>query len=286
MPATILDGKAMAKAIRQDVARDVARLRERGLVPGLAVVLVGDDPASHTYVRAKAKACREVGIHSEVHHLPVDTPEAVLLETVRRLNERDDIHGILVQLPLPAHIRPKAVIDAVRPDKDVDGFHPLNVGNLAIGDRCLVPCTPRGILEMVKRAGLEVAGKRAVVIGRSNIVGKPMAQLLLREDATVTVCHSKTPDLPAVAREADLLVVAIGRPAYVDDRFVKPGAVVIDVGINRLADGRLVGDVDFAKVQHVAGYLTPVPGGVGPMTIAMLLKNTVEAAAAQAKAAW
>lgn len=276
----------MAKAIRQDVARDVARLRERGLVPGLAVVLVGDDPASHTYVRAKAKACREVGIHSEVHHLPVDTPEAVLLETVRRLNERRDIHGILVQLPLPAHIRPKAVIDAVRPDKDVDGFHPLNVGNLAIGDRCLVPCTPRGILEMVKRAGLEVAGKRAVVIGRSNIVGKPMAQLLLREDATVTVCHSKTPNLPAVAREADLLVVAIGRPAYVDDRFVKPGAVVIDVGINRLADGRLVGDVDFAKVQHVAGYLTPVPGGVGPMTIAMLLKNTVEAADAQAKAAW
>lgn len=286
MPATILDGKAMAKAIRQDVVRDVARLRERGLVPGLAVVLVGDDPASHTYVRAKAKACREVGIHSEVHHLPVDTPEAVLLETVRRLNERRDIHGILVQLPLPAHIRPKAVIDAVRPDKDVDGFHPLNVGNLAFGDRCLVPCTPRGILEMVKRAGLEVAGKRAVVIGRSNIVGKPMAQLLLREDATVTVCHSKTPNLPDVAREADLLVVAIGRPAYVDDRFVKPGAVVIDVGINRLADGRLVGDVDFAKVRHVAGYLTPVPGGVGPMTIAMLLKNTVEAAAAQAKAAW
>ncbi|HEY8341891.1 MAG TPA: bifunctional methylenetetrahydrofolate dehydrogenase/methenyltetrahydrofolate cyclohydrolase FolD [Calditerricola sp.] len=286
MPATILDGRAMAKAIRQDVARDVARLREGGLVPGLAVVLVGDDPASHTYVRAKAKACREVGIHSEVHHLPADTPEAVLLETVRRLNERDDIHGILVQLPLPAHIRPKAVIDAVRPDKDVDGFHPLNVGNLAIGDRCLVPCTPRGILEMVKRAGLEVAGKRAVVIGRSNIVGKPMAQLLLREDATVTVCHSKTPNLPDVAREADLLVVAIGRPAYVDDRYVKPGAAVIDVGINRLADGRLVGDVDFAKVQRVAGYLTPVPGGVGPMTIAMLLKNTVEAAAAQAKVAW
>lgn len=285
MPATILDGKAMAKAIRQDVARDVARLREEGLTPGLAVVLVGDDPASHTYVRAKAKACREVGIHSEVLHLPADTTEAALLDTVRRLNERDDIHGILVQLPLPAHIRPKAVIDTLRPDKDVDGFHPLNVGNLAIGDRCLVPCTPRGILEMVKRAGLEVAGKRAVVIGRSNIVGKPMAQLLLREDATVTVCHSKTPNLPDVAREADLLVVAIGRPAYVDDRFVKPGAVVIDVGINRLADGRLVGDVDFAKVQRVAGYLTPVPGGVGPMTIAMLLKNTVEAAAAQAKAA-
>jgi len=285
VPATILDGKAMAKAIRQDVARDVARLREEGLTPGLAVVLVGDDPASHTYVRAKAKACREVGIHSEVLHLPADTTEAALLDTVRRLNERDDIHGILVQLPLPAHIRPKAVIDTLRPDKDVDGFHPLNVGNLAIGDRCLVPCTPRGILEMVKRAGLEVAGKRAVVIGRSNIVGKPMAQLLLREDATVTVCHSKTPNLPDVAREADLLVVAIGRPAYVDDRFVKPGAVVIDVGINRLADGRLVGDVDFAKVQRVAGYLTPVPGGVGPMTIAMLLKNTVEAAAAQAKAA-
>ncbi|GAB6935414.1 MAG: bifunctional methylenetetrahydrofolate dehydrogenase/methenyltetrahydrofolate cyclohydrolase FolD [Calditerricola sp.] len=285
MPATILDGKAMAKAIRQDVARDVARLREVGLTPGLAVVLVGDDPASHTYVRAKAKACREVGIHSEVLHLPADTTETALLDTVRRLNERDDIHGILVQLPLPAHIRPKAVIDTLRPDKDVDGFHPLNVGNLAIGDRCLVPCTPRGILEMVKRAGLEVAGKRAVVIGRSNIVGKPMAQLLLREDATVTVCHSKTPNLPDVAREADLLVVAIGRPAYVDDRFVKPGAVVIDVGINRLADGRLVGDVDFAKVQRVAGYLTPVPGGVGPMTIAMLLKNTVEAAAAQVKAA-
>lgn len=285
MPATILDGKAMAKAIRQDVARDVARLREVGLTPGLAVVLVGDDPAFHTYVRAKAKACREVGIHSEVLHLPADTTETALLDTVRRLNERDDIHGILVQLPLPAHIRPKAVIDTLRPDKDVDGFHPLNVGNLAIGDRCLVPCTPRGILEMVKRAGLEVAGKRAVVIGRSNIVGKPMAQLLLREDATVTVCHSKTPNLPDVAREADLLVVAIGRPAYVDDRFVKPGAVVIDVGINRLADGRLVGDVDFAKVQRVAGYLTPVPGGVGPMTIAMLLKNTVEAAAAQVKAA-
>jgi 5,10-methylene-tetrahydrofolate dehydrogenase/Methenyl tetrahydrofolate cyclohydrolase len=285
VPATILDGKAMAKAIRQDVARDVARLREVGLTPGLAVVLVGDDPASHTYVRAKAKACREVGIHSEVLHLPADTTETALLDTVRRLNERDDIHGILVQLPLPAHIRPKAVIDTLRPDKDVDGFHPLNVGNLAIGDRCLVPCTPRGILEMVKRAGLEVAGKRAVVIGRSNIVGKPMAQLLLREDATVTVCHSKTPNLPDVAREADLLVVAIGRPAYVDDRFVKPGAVVIDVGINRLADGRLVGDVDFAKVQRVAGYLTPVPGGVGPMTIAMLLKNTVEAAAAQVKAA-
>jgi len=275
--ATIIDGKAVAKEIRAELAEKVEAMKQKGLVPGLAVVLVGEDPASQTYVRNKEKACGRVGLHSEVYRLPAETPQEELLSLVEELNRKREIHGILVQLPLPDHIDERAVIHAIRPEKDVDGFHPVNVGKLVVGDECFVPCTPAGIVELIDRTGVELKGKRVTVIGRSNIVGKPVSLLLLARHATVTICHSRTRDLAAEASRADVLVVAVGRPRMVTGDMVKEGAVVIDVGVNRV-DGKLVGDVDFETAAERAGAITPVPGGVGPMTITMLMKNAVEAA--------
>ncbi len=278
MSAQRIDGKIISRQIREEIRQGAQALAARGIRPGLAVVLVGDDPASQVYVRNKAKACEELGFYSEVHRLPATTPQAELLALIERLNGQADIHGILVQLPLPDHIDEKAVIDAIAVGKDVDGFHPVNVGKLVIGDDALLPCTPAGIIELLKRSGIPIAGKRAVVIGRSNIVGKPAALLLLRENATVTVCHSKTPDLPGTVRQADIVVAAVGVPRLVKGDWIKPGAAVIDVGVNRLPDGKLCGDVDFDAAQETAGWITPVPGGVGPMTITMLMANTLKAA--------
>ncbi len=271
----IIDGKAAAATLRADVAAEVARLAR---APGLAVVLVGDDAASAVYVRSKGKACREAGMVSIEHRLPADTPEAHLLDLVAQLNADDAIDGILVQLPLPTQIDTDKVIATISPDKDVDGFHPVNAGRLASGLPGFVPCTPLGSLMMIKSVMPDLTGKEAVVIGRSNIVGKPMAQLLLGESCTITIAHSRTVDLPAVVRRADVVVAAVGRPNMVKGDWLKPGAVVIDVGINRTDDGKLVGDVDFASAEPVAGAITPVPGGVGPMTIACLLKNTLTSA--------
>jgi methylenetetrahydrofolate dehydrogenase (NADP+)/methenyltetrahydrofolate cyclohydrolase len=279
MSGIVIDGKKTAAAIREQIKEETERLfRQTGVKPGLAVVLVGDNPASQVYVRNKERACTEVGMYSEVHRLPESTTQDELLRLIARLGEDDRIHGILVQLPLPGHIDEKAVIAAIPPHKDVDGFHPVSVGNMVIGDECLLPCTPAGIIELIKREGLELAGKHAVVVGRSNIVGKPVAMLLLQENATVTICHSRTKDLASVTKQADVLVVAIGRPNMIKREHVKPGAVVIDVGVNRLPNGKLAGDVDFEDVKEVAGYITPVPGGVGPMTITMLLMNTLQSA--------
>ena len=277
--AQLIDGKMTAAAVREDVAAQVRQMQEdTGITPGLAVVIVGNDPASRTYVNNKKKYCAEVGIYSEEYALPEETTQEELLELVRKLNEKPDIDGILVQLPLPKHLNEKAVIEAIRPDKDVDAFHPSNVGRIMIGDYHFLPCTPAGIMELLARAGIEVSGKRCVVIGRSNIVGKPMAMLLLHQNGTVTICHSKTQDLASICREADILVAAVGKARFVTADMVKPGAVVIDVGMNRDENDKLCGDVDFAAVEPVASWITPVPGGVGPMTIAMLLKNTVAAA--------
>ncbi len=278
--AKIIDGKKISAEIRQEIAQDVRRMKEAGIVPGLAVIIVGEDPASQIYVRNKGRACEEVGIHSEIIRLPEQTVQQELLSQIAELNARDDIHGILVQLPLPRHIDEGAVIAAISPDKDVDAFSEVNVGKIMIGNFRFLPCTPAGVMELLKRSGIETEGKRAVVVGRSNIVGKPQAMLLLHANATVTICHSRTRDLAELCREADILVVAIGRANFITAEMVKPGAAVIDVGMNRLPDGKLAGDVDFAGVSEVAGYLTPVPGGVGPMTITMLLKNTVTAAEA------
>jgi len=278
MSAQIIDGKRIAGEIREEIRRETATLAEKGVKPGLAVVLVGEDPASQVYVRNKAKACEELGFYSEVHRLPAETTQDELLALIDRLNVQADINGILVQLPLPKHIAEKAVIDAISVDKDVDGFHPVSVGNLLIGDDALQPCTPSGVIELLKRTGNDPAGKHAVVIGRSNIVGKPVSILLLREHATVTICHSRTPDLPSVVRGADIVVAAVGVPKLVKADWVKPGAVVIDVGVNRLPDGKLCGDVDYEDVAPVAGWITPVPGGVGPMTITMLMLNTLKSA--------
>ena len=283
MAAEIIDGKAFAAGLRARIGQEVARLREeRGLVPGLAVVLVGEDPASQVYVRSKGAQTREAGMHSEEHRLPAETTAAELLALVGRLNADPAVHGILVQLPLPAHIEPGPVLEAIEPSKDVDGFHLENVGRLATGQPGLVPCTPLGCLMLLRDRLGSLAGREAVVIGRSNIVGKPMAALLLRDDCTVTVAHSRTRDLPAVARRAEILVAAVGRPGFVKADWVQPGAVVIDVGINRVPQAggkdRLVGDVDFEAVAAVAGAITPVPGGVGPMTVACLLANTLTAA--------
>jgi len=278
MSCRIIDGKAVAAKVRQQLAQQVADLSRQGsAVPGLAVILVGDDPASQIYVRHKEKACQEVGFKSEVLRMPATTKEAELLQVIEELNNRKDIHGILVQLPLPEGIREERIIEAINPAKDVDGFHPVNMGSLLIGRPRLIPCTPYGCMKLIQDAGYDLTGKRAVVVGRSNIVGKPMAALLLHANATVTVCHSRTKDLAAVAREADILVAAVGRANFITADMVKPGAFVLDVGINRLPDGKLAGDVDFESVCKVAGWLTPVPGGVGPMTIAMLLANTFEA---------
>lgn len=279
MTGTIIDGKQVATQIREDIKEEVSKLwQTQGLKPGLAVILVGEDPASQVYVRNKEKACHDVGMYSEVHRLPESTSEDELLQMIASLADNEAIHGILVQLPLPKHINEKAVIAAIPPHKDVDGFHPISVGNMVIGDECFLPCTPAGIIELIKRTGIDLAGKHAVVVGRSNIVGKPVAMLLLQEHATVTICHSRTSDLQAMTRQADVLVVAAGRANMIKREHVKPGAVVIDVGVNRLDNGKLAGDVDFAEVVDIASAITPVPGGVGPMTITMLLRNTLLAA--------
>ncbi|WP_019639056.1 bifunctional methylenetetrahydrofolate dehydrogenase/methenyltetrahydrofolate cyclohydrolase FolD [Paenibacillus fonticola] len=278
MSASIINGKQVSAEIREGLRQEVERLEKQGFTPGLAVVLVGEDPASQVYVRNKEKACHDLGYYSEVHRLPASTTQEELLALVDKLNRQENIHGILVQLPLPGHIVEKAVIDAIAVEKDVDGFHPVNVGNLVIGDDSLLPCTPAGVIELIKRTGIELSGKHAVVIGRSNIVGKPVSLLLQRENATVTMCHSRTANMKELTKQADILVVAIGRANFVDASYVKPGAVVIDVGMNRLDNGKLAGDVDFESVQSISGPITPVPGGVGPMTITMLMQNTLIAA--------
>lgn len=283
MTARQIDGKQIAADLRAAIALGVDELEEAHRVtPGLAVVLVGEDPASQVYVRNKGKATLEAGMKSFEHKLPATTTQAELLEIVQRMNADDSVDGILVQLPLPKHIDANAVLDAIHPDKDVDGFHPINAGRLAIGRPGLVPCTPSGSMRLIRSVEPKLAGKHAVVIGRSNIVGKPMGQLLLAADCTVTIAHSKTADLPAMARQADILIAAVGRPEMVTGDWVKPGAIVIDVGINRVpaAEGKtkLVGDVHFASAAEKAGAITPVPGGVGPMTIACLLENTLRAA--------
>ncbi|MDP3416069.1 bifunctional methylenetetrahydrofolate dehydrogenase/methenyltetrahydrofolate cyclohydrolase FolD [Falsiroseomonas sp.] len=278
MTATIIDGKAVAAALRQDIAARVAGL---GFRPGLRVVRVGEDPASGVYVRNKDKAAQQVGFDSATIALPASTTEAELLEQVARLNADPAVDGILVQLPLPPQIRADRVVAAVAPEKDVDGFHPLNAGLLASGQPGLTPCTPKGVMHLLKAAGVALPGARAVVVGRSNIVGRPMAQLLLAADCTVTIVHSRTRDLPAECRRAEILVAAVGRPEMVRGDWVAEGATVIDVGINRLPDGRLVGDVAFAEAAAHCGAITPVPGGVGPMTIACLLENTLDAALAR-----
>lgn len=278
MPARIIDGKSLAASIRHSLAADVARLATQGRRPGLAVVLAGDDPASRVYVRNKVKACEEIGVHSELHEYPATVSAQTLHERIESLNSDPAVHGILVQLPLPRGIDSARVLAAVSARKDVDGFHAENLGALLAGAPGFVPCTPAGILRMIEHEKVALAGRHAVVIGRSNIVGKPVALLLLQNDATVTICHSKTPDLGAVTRQADILVAAVGRAQLVTADMVKPGACVIDVGMNRLPDGKLTGDVDYAGVSAIAGWITPVPGGVGPMTIAMLIDNTVRAA--------
>lgn len=286
MTAIRIDGNVLAEKVRGRIAADVAALKAQGITPGLAVILVGESAASQVYVRNKVAACGKVGMHSVLHKLPAETTEAALLALIDSLNNDASIHGILVQLPLPKHIAEKRVLEAVAVSKDVDGFHPENVGALMIGEPRFVSCTPAGCMEMLRDIGLidqnrDLRGKHAVVVGRSNIVGKPMAMLLLHANATVTICHSGTADLAALCRQADILVAAVGKPRFITADMVKPGAVVIDVGINRLPEsqgGKLVGDVDFDAVNAVAGYLTPVPGGVGPMTITMLLQNTLVAA--------
>ena len=278
MTARNIDGKSIAAQFRAECGVRVARLKERGVTPGLAVVIVGDDPASKVYVRNKALACEAIGMHSEVHALSADTSQSHLLKFVHNLNDDPDIHGILVQLPLPKAIDARTVIGAISPGKDVDGFHYHNVGALVAGEAAFYPCTPWGVMKMLEHEGIAVEGKHAVVVGRSNIVGKPMALMLLNAGATVTICHSKTKELGAMTRQADILVAAVGKARMIKSDMVKPGAVVIDVGINRLPDGKLAGDVDYASVATVAGYITPVPGGVGPMTIAMLLGNTIKSA--------
>jgi len=289
MHSKLLDGKQLASDLRADIALQVAAFKnETGIVPGLGVILIGADPASTSYVTAKEKACAEAGMHSQDVRVPAETTQEEALALVRRMNADPRIHGILVQLPLPKHIDESAVINAIAPEKDVDGFTPVNVGRMMIGGVCFLPCTPHGIIQMLLKAGVQTSGKHAVVVGRSNIVGKPVAHLLMRKakggNATVTVCHTGTPDLGVFTRQADILVVAAGRPNTVTGDMIKPGAVVIDVGVNRIPDAtkkngfRLVGDVDFDSAKGVASLITPVPGGVGPMTITMLLVNTLEAA--------
>lgn len=277
--AKVIDGKAISAALREKIKVDTARLISRsGITPGLAVVLVGDDPASKIYVRNKKKACEEVGFKSFEYCLPAETPEIVLLELIETLNREQDVHGILVQLPLPEHIDEDTVIQAISPKKDVDAFHPINVGKIMTGDYDFLPCTPAGVMELIKSTGVDVSGKKCVVVGRSNIVGKPMAMLLLHANGTVTICHSRTKDLKKECLEADILVVATGKAKMITGDMVKEGAVVIDVGMDRDEDGKLCGDVDYKSVSKVAGFITPVPGGVGPMTIATLMQNTYTAA--------
>lgn len=275
--AEIISGKETAAKIRERLRAQIDQLREKGYQPGLAVVIVGDDPASQVYVRNKEKACKEVGIAAQTFALPKETTQQELMALIDTLNARSDVHGILVQLPLPRHLDEHQVINAILPEKDVDAFHPVNVGKIMIGDFDYVPCTPAGVMALLEEAHIDVSGKRAVVIGRSNIVGKPQAMLLLHKNATVTICHSKTQHLEEITRQADIIVVAIGKAHFLRGDMVKDGVVVIDVGMNRLENGKLAGDVDFDTVAPKASYITPVPGGVGPMTITMLLQNTVTA---------
>lgn len=278
MVATIMSGKLLSDELNEEMKLEVIKLKEKNITPGLVVVLVGEDTASQTYVRNKEKRAKTLGIHSVVEKYPEKMTEIELLRVIDRLNKDDHFHGILVQLPLPKHIDPTKILNAIRPEKDVDGFHPINMGKLVIGQPDRIPCTPYGIMKLLQRYEIDIEGKNAVVIGRSNIVGKPMAQLLLMKNATVTIAHSKTKNLAAVAKEADILIVAIGRGHMITKDFVKPGAVVIDVGMNRDENGKLIGDVKSDEVQEVAGYLTPVPKGVGPMTITMLMYQTIESA--------
>lgn len=275
--AQLIDGKKISQEIKDELRQTVAELKAQGKEGALAVIQVGSDPASSVYVRNKKRACEYIGIRSESYELPEQTSEDELLALIDRLNRDPKINGILCQLPVPAHMDEDKIIRAIDPAKDVDGFHAQNVGALVIGQQGFVSCTPAGIIQLLKRSGVETAGKNCVIVGRSNIVGKPMALLMLRENATVTVCHSKTKNLPEICRQADILIVAIGRPKMITAEYVKEGAVVIDVGIHRQEDGKLCGDVDFAQVEPIAGAITPVPGGVGPMTIAMLMNNCVEA---------
>ena len=278
MSAQLISGKQLSEQLREKMEQEVKELKAQGVTPGLTVVLVGEDPASQIYVRSKATSCEKLGMRSDVIRLPEQTSQQELLAILDKLNRDPQVHGILVQLPLPSHINEDAVLLAIDPAKDVDGFHPESVGNMVIGRDSFLPCTPAGCIELIKQTGVSIAGKHAVVIGRSNIVGKPMALLLLREHATVTVCHSKTANIEEIVRQADIIVAAVGRSNMVKGSWVKPGAIVIDVGMNRLESGKLTGDVDFADVVDKAGYITPVPGGVGPMTITMLLQNTLRSA--------
>ncbi len=276
--ATVISGKEVSQKVKGEVREKALALKEKGIEVGLAVVIVGDNPASRVYVNSKKKACEEVGFNSYEYALPEETTQQELLDLVEELNNDEKVNGILVQLPLPKQIDENAIINAISPDKDVDAFHPFNVGKIMIGEYAFLPCTPAGIMELIDSTGVEIAGKSCVVIGRSNIVGKPMSMLLLHRSGTVTVCHSKTKNLKEICQNADILVAAVGRPNFVTGDMVKEGAVVIDVGINRMEDGKLCGDVNFAEAEKKASYITPVPGGVGPMTIAMLMKNTLTAA--------
>lgn len=276
--AKIIDGKAVSARVRSEVKAEAEKLKQQGIEVGLAVVIVGNNPASRVYVNNKKKACEEVGFNSYEYALPEETTEEQLLELVEKLNSDDKVNGILVQLPLPKQINENAVINAIRPEKDVDAFHPENVGHIMIGDFSFLPCTPAGVMELIAETGVDVCGKNCVVIGRSNIVGKPMAMLLLHKNGTVTICHSRTQNLAEICSKADILVAAVGKAGFVTPDMVKEGAVVIDVGMNRNSEGKLCGDVDYAACFDKAGYITPVPGGVGPMTIAMLMRNTLTAA--------
>lgn len=276
--AKIIDGKAVAKRVKDELREETERLKAKGINPGLAVIIVGSDPASRVYVNNKKKACEEVGIRSFEYALPEETTETELIELIGRLNGDPEVDGILCQLPLPKHINEEKILNSIDPSKDADCFHPFNVGRLMIGNPVFQPCTPYGVMELIKESGIEISGKECVVVGRSNIVGKPQAMLLLAQNGTVTICHSKTKNLKEVCKRADILVVAIGKAKFVDASYVKEGAVVIDVGMDRDENGKLCGDVDFESVKEIAGAITPVPGGVGPMTIAMLMRNTVMAA--------
>lgn len=282
--AILIDGKSIAAKIRGEIAVEINRLESQSVKPGLAVVLVGDNPASKVYVSMKEKACRDVGIFSEEYKLPEQTSEKELVSLINRLNSKNDIHGILVQLPLPKHINEAKILDAISPEKDVDGFHPYNVGRLITGKPVFQPCTPYGIMVMLKESGIDLTGKEVVVVGRSNIVGKPVAFMCLQQHATVTLCHSKTRNLPDKIKMADVLIAAVGKPEMIKGDWIKEGAVVIDVGVNRTDDGKLVGDVEFSVASQRASHITPVPGGVGPMTITMLLYNTLQSAKRFAKA--
>lgn len=275
MSAEIISGKEVASKKREQMKQETDQLEQNNIIPGLTVIIVGHDPASQSYVKAKHRACEEVGINSEIIELPESTSEAVLLSEIDRLNKDKNVHGILVQLPLPSHINETEVIERISPEKDVDGFHPINIGRMMTGQEAFLPCTPFGIVEMVKSKNIELSGSHVVVIGRSNIVGKPVGQLFLNENATVTYCHSRTKNMKEITNQADILVVAVGKANFIGADYIKEGAVVIDVGVNRLDTGKLCGDVNFEEAKEKAAYLTPVPGGVGPMTITMLLHNTI-----------